>query len=54
MGENLARIEVFLFTVKILQKFQLCPDPDDPVPKLKAIFGVFHSPDHYRILFKER
>ena len=54
LGEALARAEVFLFIVKIMQKFEVLPNPDNPTPPDEGIPGVVYTPQHYPLIMKEK
>ena len=54
LGENLARSEVFLFVVSILQKFELLPNPDDPTPPEEGQLGFVYSAPHYPLIMREK
>ncbi|CAK8679945.1 unnamed protein product [Clavelina lepadiformis] len=55
LGEQLARMEVFIFLVSIVQKFEILPDPDaGKLPDINdGINGVVFTPKPYKILCKE-
>jgi len=54
LGENLARIEVLLLLVCILQKFHVLPNPSNPTPDMVAPPGPVYSPPQYKFIMKER
>jgi len=54
LGENLAKSEVFLFIVAIMQKFEILPNPQNPNPPMEGIVGVVNSPSPYPLIMKER
>jgi len=54
LGENLARSEVFLFVVAMLQKFEILPNPEDPNPPMEGVAGIVNSAPHYHIIMKEK
>jgi len=55
IGEKLARIELFLMVTRILAKYEILPDPNEPFPSLEAITGMPRAPKHqYKAVFKPR
>ena len=54
VGENLARSEVFLFIVTMLQKFEILPNPENPNPPDEGHVGFVYSAPHYPIIMREK
>jgi len=54
LGENLARSEVFLFIVKMLQKFEVLPNSENSKPSMNGVAGLVNTPPHYPIIMKEK
>ncbi|CAK8692689.1 unnamed protein product [Clavelina lepadiformis] len=55
MGEQLAKTEIFIFLVSMVQKFEFLPDPEaDKLPEINdGTNGLAFSPYPYRIVAKE-
>nr|XP_046246528.1 cytochrome P450 2J2-like [Scatophagus argus] len=49
LGEQLARMELFLFFTCLLQRFTFSPVPGK-MPSLEGVLGFTHSPDEYMVL----
>nr|CAB3235721.1 cytochrome P450 2U1-like [Phallusia mammillata] len=55
LGENLARIEMFLFIATILKHFHVLPDSGKSLPPLHmGIHGLFYSPFSFEVVLQER
>ena len=53
LGESLARQEVFLFLVGLLQRFRVVPDPSCPLASINSCtWGVVRKPFPFRVLFE--
>ncbi|KAJ8272078.1 hypothetical protein COCON_G00109370 [Conger conger] len=49
LGEGLARMELFLILVTLLRRFKFIWPEDAGVPDYTPVFGLTHSPKHYRL-----
>ncbi|XP_062580761.1 cytochrome P450 2C27-like isoform X2 [Saccostrea cucullata] len=54
LGENLARMELFLYLVAILQKFEIQPEDTGDLPSLKGHLGITYMPKPYKVKFIRR
>jgi len=57
LGEQLAKMELFLFLTSMVQKFEFLPNPDDDtLPEIENIAtgGQFCAPSLYKVVAKER
>ncbi|XP_076819652.1 vitamin D 25-hydroxylase-like [Clavelina lepadiformis] len=55
-GERLARMELFIYLVTMVQRFEILPDPDAAeLPSTDWIIGggIFFSPPSFKVVFKE-
>ncbi|XP_068599900.1 cytochrome P450 2J4-like [Brachionichthys hirsutus] len=53
LGENMARMEVFLFFTSILQRFTLSPVPGE-MPSLEGMLGFTYTPQQFRVVAAPR
>ena len=55
LGEQLARMEIFIFLVGMVQKFEFLPDPESTkLPTIdKATNGFVYLPLPYKLVAKE-
>jgi len=56
LGELLARIELFLFLVGLVQKFEFLPDPtSSTLPDIEqGVLGIVYVPHRYKLVARER
>lgn len=55
LGEQLARMEVFIFIVTLLRRFEFLPDPDSGAPSPEAAtVGLTYSPLDFKMIAKKR
>ena len=53
LGESLARQELFLFLVGLLQRFRITPDPSYPLPSIYTCQpGFVRKPFPFRVRFE--
>ena len=52
LGESLARMELFLFFVALLQDFNFRSSPGVPLPSLKGNMAVTYSPQPFQVLIE--
>ena len=55
LGEQLARMEVFIYLVGMVQKFEFLPDPNaGELPTIEdGALGTVFTPRHYSLVAKE-
>lgn len=53
LGENLARMELFIFFTSLLQRFTFSPPPGE-IPSLKGLFGFTYSPEEFLVQARPR
>ncbi|XP_061450001.1 cytochrome P450 2J2-like isoform X2 [Rhineura floridana] len=54
LGENMARMELFLFLATILRSFQLSWPDESKAPDLTPQYGITLSPSHFKVSLKHR
>ncbi|KAL3887162.1 hypothetical protein ACJMK2_027112 [Sinanodonta woodiana] len=54
LGENVARMEIFLFLAALIQTFEFRPVEGEPLPELKGIMGITYSPKSFLIRAMKR
>eukprot|EP00794_Sanderia_malayensis_P009725 gene9725-10716_t len=54
LAETLAKLELFLLISRLLHDYKFLPDPNEPLPNLDGIYGLFLAPKPYKIVIKRR
>ena len=54
LGEVVAKMELFLFLTTLIHRFDFQPLSGQPVPPLKGIIGITHSPEEFKVRAKNR
>jgi cytochrome P450 len=56
LGESLAKQELFIFLVGLVQRFQMIEDRNTPLPSLDAVnkTTVIRAPPRYQVIMRER
>ena len=57
VGEQLAKMEIFIFLTGIVQKLKVLPDPNHPPPPISKgvfyLFSTYEAPD-FKVKFEKR
>lgn len=54
LGESLAKMELFLFLTRFLQRFEIKPENPERLPTLEPILGLTNMPKDFKIDFVKR
>ncbi|XP_077969413.1 vitamin D 25-hydroxylase-like [Styela clava] len=56
IGEQLARMQIFLLIAGIVQKLRIVPDPDNPLPSFcdGGSSMLIYEPPNFEVLFEKR
>uniref|UniRef100_K1QDA6 Cytochrome P450 2J1 n=1 Tax=Magallana gigas TaxID=29159 RepID=K1QDA6_MAGGI len=54
LGESLAKMELFLFLTRFLQRFEIKPENPERLPTLEPILGLTNMPKDFKINFVKR
>uniref|UniRef100_H2YY32 Uncharacterized protein n=1 Tax=Ciona savignyi TaxID=51511 RepID=H2YY32_CIOSA len=54
LGEALARQEMFIFLIAILQKYEINPVPGKPLPSFVGINSLTYTPANFKLILTER
>ncbi|XP_062602732.1 cytochrome P450 2C37-like isoform X6 [Saccostrea cucullata] len=54
LGEALAKMELFLFFVRFLQKFQIKPEDPQCLPPIEGSLGITHTPNAFNLRLVKR
>ena len=54
LGEPLAKMELYLFSVRLLQRFDVEPEDPKYLPSLKGTLGVINMPDAFNVRLIKR
>lgn len=54
LGEGLAKAELFLFAVNILQKYQVVPENPNSLPSFESVLGITRAPLPYKLRLIKR
>ncbi|XP_062568079.1 LOW QUALITY PROTEIN: cytochrome P450 2E1-like [Saccostrea cucullata] len=54
LGESLAKMELFLFFTRFLQKFEVKPEDPECLPSLEGSLGITHLPPNFKMRLSKR
>ncbi len=53
-GENLAKMELFLYFASLMKHFKFSPAPGHPLPNINGVLGATSTPTPFHILMEAR
>lgn len=54
LGEPLAKMELFLFLIRVLQRFEVEPEDPKCLPSLEGTLAVTNTPDAFNVRLIKR
>ena len=54
LGEPMAKMELFLFLTRVLQRFEVEPENSECLPTLQGTLAVTHTPETFKVRLTKR